>query len=242
VIWCLHGFLGLGADWDALRAACAAAGHPAIRTPSLFAPRGVAVPARGSLTEWGAAFAAHVAAADPTPIVIGYSLGGRLALHALLARPALWRGAVIVSAHLGLADAAARAARRAHDAAWARRFRDDAWDRVLADWDARDVFGGRPQRQPRPEAAYDRTALAAALEDWSLGTQPPLTDRLDAIPCPVLWVTGADDPRYVAQGDAAVHALPRGALRAAPGAGHRVPWEAERWFADEVVGFLKTVE
>lgn len=242
MIWCLHGFLGLGADWDALRAACAAAGHQDVRTPSLFAPQRGDVPTRGPLVAWGAAFAAHVAAADPAPIVIGYSLGGRLALHALLARPALWRGAVLVSAHLGLADAAARAARRRDDAAWARRFRDDPWARVLADWDARDVFGGRPQRPPRPEPAYDRAALAAALEDWSLGTQAPLADRLGAIPCPVLWVAGADDPRYVAQGKAAVNALPRGALRIATGARHRVPWEAERWFGDEVVGFLKTVE
>src|SRR4051794_21774844 len=41
----------------------------------------------------------------PSPrVLLGYSLGGRIALHALLASPQLWSGAVIVSAHPGLTD------------------------------------------------------------------------------------------------------------------------------------------
>jgi 2-succinyl-6-hydroxy-2,4-cyclohexadiene-1-carboxylate synthase len=237
VIWCLHGFLGRGADWTALRAAGAAAGLPPVHTPDLFAhePFG---PRAGSLAAWGAWLAAHVAERDPEPVLVGYSLGGRLALHALLAPAAAWRAAVIVSAHPGLDSEEARAQRREEDERWARRFARDPWTAVLADWDARDVFGGAPAPAQRPEGAYDRPALAAALRHWSLGAQEPLTGRLGAIRRRVLWIAGQRDRHYVALGGSAVRALPRGELRVAPDAGHRVPWENEVWFGETVCGWL----
>ncbi len=235
MIWALHGFLGRGADWDPLRAACASKDLPAFHTPDLFG----APPTHRSLTAWGDHFAAWVAQSDPAPVLLGYSLGGRLALHALLAQPALWRGAVIVSTHTGLTDPAACAARRTDDARWAARFLHENWDAVLADWDARAVFGGAARTLARPERAYDRTALASGLVDWSLGSQPPLVPRLREIPCPVRWIVGSRDAPYVALGRHAVAELPLGELRVAPAAGHRVPWESPAWFAEQVVEFVR---
>jgi 2-succinyl-6-hydroxy-2,4-cyclohexadiene-1-carboxylate synthase len=235
VIWALHGFLGRGADWDALRATCATQDLPTLHTPDLFG----APPTRRSLTAWADHFAAWVAETDPTPVLLGYSLGGRLALHALLAQPALWRGAVIVSTHPGLTDPAERTARRAEDARWAERFVHDEWDTVLADWDARPVFGGARRTLERPESAYDRTALATALVEWSLGVQEPLAEHLNEIPCSVRWIVGARDARYVQLGRNPVAHLPSGELRIAPNAGHRVPWEAPAWFAGQVEEFVR---
>jgi len=234
VIWCLHGFLGRGADWDGLRAA-----WPSdvlrFHTPNLFTHP----PRHESLAAFGTRFAAEVAEADPAPVVVGYSLGGRLALHALLARPDRWRAAVIVSAHLGLLDPAERAARLADDARWAARFANDDWTAVVDDWNARSVFAGRPAATPRPASAYDRAALAAALTDWSLGRQEPLADRLAALAVPILWIAGEHDARFAAQGERARDACGHVELKSAPGAAHRVPWEAPAWFAAEVAGFLR---
>jgi 2-succinyl-6-hydroxy-2,4-cyclohexadiene-1-carboxylate synthase len=237
MIWALHGFLGRGPDWDALRSRCAVASLPALHTPDLFG----APPTHRSLTAWAAHFAAWVAKTDQSPVLLGYSLGGRLALHALLDRPEVWRGAVLVSTHPGLDDPAARAARRADDARWAERFLRDEWDTVLTDWNARPVFGGARRALERPESAYDRTALATALVEWSLGVQEPLLDRLGEIPCPVLWIAGVRDARYVQLGRDAVAQLPHAELRVAPDAGHRVPWEAPEWFGEQVVGFVGQV-
>jgi 2-succinyl-6-hydroxy-2,4-cyclohexadiene-1-carboxylate synthase len=237
VLWCLHGFLGSGADWDTLRASWPD-DLPPLRSPDLFA----GPPRDRSLTAFGERFSAEVAAADPAPLLLGYSLGGRLALHALLARPALWRGAVIVSAHLGLPDPQARTARQADDAAWARRFRDEPWPDVMRDWNARDVFGGREPTLARDGASYDRTALAQALDTWSLGRQDDLAPGLASLTVPILWIAGADDPRYVAQGRRAANRAPSIRLAVAPGAAHRVPWEAEEWFGETVVEFAREME
>jgi len=174
-------------------------------------------------------------------MLLGYSLGGRLALHALLARPPQWRAAIVVSAHLGLSDPGARHERRASDAAWAERFRMDDWPTLLDAWNAREVFGNRAQALARPEAAYDRESLAHGLEGWSLGNQRDLRADLARLPMPMLWIAGADDDRYVAQGEQAAAHGPTVRLAVAPGAGHRVPWEAPKWFADTVVEFVRSV-
>ena len=75
-------------------------------------------------------------------MLLGYSLGGRLALHALLHAPELWAGALVVGADTGLADPKEREARVRWDAAWAERFLNEPWEDVLRDWDAQAVFGG----------------------------------------------------------------------------------------------------
>jgi 2-succinyl-6-hydroxy-2,4-cyclohexadiene-1-carboxylate synthase len=210
---------------------------PAVETPDLFAPTPFG-PRGGSLAAWGAWFAADIAGRDREPVIVGYSLGGRLALHALLAPAAAWHAAVIVSAHPGLTGDAERARRLEDDEQWARRFARDDWDTLVSDWNARAVFHGAPPPAVRPEGAFDRPALAAALRHWSLGIQEPLFDRLVTIRRRVLWIAGERDPKYVALAQSAVRALPRGELRVAPGAGHRVPWENGDWFRETVCGWL----
>ena len=234
MLWCLHGFLGRGADWDGLRAGWPR-DLPALRTPDLFTRSFV----EDSLEAFGAGFADRVAHADSAPVLLGYSLGGRLALHALLARPGLWRGAIVVSAHLGLPDEAARGERLATDASWAAHFQTDPWDRVVAEWNAREVFGGRPQSLPRREAEYDREALAHGLDAWSLGRQAFLAPRLATLRFPVLWVAGADDTRYADQARLAASHGPTVQVQLAANAGHRVPWEQPDWFARELVAFVR---
>jgi 2-succinyl-6-hydroxy-2,4-cyclohexadiene-1-carboxylate synthase len=234
VLWCLHGFLGRAADWDGLRAAWPD-DLPPLRCVSLFAAMGP----DESLEGFGTRFARAVAAEDAAPVLLGYSLGGRLALHALLAQPGLWRGAVLISTHLGLPDPGARHDRRASDAAWADRFRAQPWETVLEEWNRREVFRGRVQPLDRPAAPYDRNALGQALEAWSLGNQAYLAPRLTSLAMPILWIAGADDHRYVAQGNLAVAHGARIELRCAPRAAHRVPWETPAWFAREVAAFVR---
>jgi len=237
MLWCLHGFLGRGSDWDDMHATWPG-DLPPLRCPNLFAePR-----LEESLEEFGTAFAERVAADDPSPVLLGYSLGGRLGLHALLARPALWRAAVLVSTHLGFPEPGARHDRRASDAAWAERFRAGPWATLLDEWNTREVFRGRAQPLDRPEQAYDRNALAHALEAWSLGNQTHLLPRLASLPMPILWIAGADDDRYVAQGELAAAHGHGVELRVAPRAAHRVPWEVPEWFRGAVAEFVRRID
>lgn len=229
MLWCLHGFLGDGSDWDRFDF-----GPPDVKKPSLFSAR----PESLTLTQWGKRFANEVASVDARPSVLGYSLGGRLALHALIARPEIWKRAVIIAAHLGLANDRDRQLRREADERWAERFLTEDWTAVVNDWGRQAIFGGMKNPIERREDRFDRAALAQALRLWSLGRQEELTKQLASVDLPVLWVVGEKDKKFVEQGKNAVKHLKEGELWIVKGCSHRVPWEAPDQFTKRVREFL----
>lgn len=176
-------------------------------------------------------------------ILVGYSLGGRLALHALLDESrGIWDAAVIVSAHPGLEMDDERAARRKADTQWSARTLQGDWTELLRDWELQPVL----RRAEHPlNAMPDRIALAKRRSEvarsfvcWSLGEQMPLWERLREISCPVLWVAGEQDGKFRSLAVRAVEKLPNARLWIAPDAGHRVPWEAPGAFAERLAGFI----
>jgi 2-succinyl-6-hydroxy-2,4-cyclohexadiene-1-carboxylate synthase len=188
VITCLHGSLGSPRDWDFLRDA-----GFAIETPPLDA-----IPPHGD-------------------VLLGYSLGGRLALRALLAG-ARYNRAILVSTGLGIEDDSARAARRASDETWAQRFESEDFETVMADWNAQPVLAGPSLHRTRDD--YDPRAL----REWSSGALPPVTSRLHELTIPTLWIAGARDTKYVAEAKRGA-SLARGRVTIVDDAGHRIPWE-----------------
>lgn len=167
-------------------------------------------------------------------VLVGYSMGGRLALHALIAGAAFDR-AVIISAGLNLEEG--REARRARDEAWAKRFESDPWEEVMRDWNAQPVFGGHVVQ--RLESDYDRHELARQLRENSPGLLPTLVPRLHEIEIPVLWITGERDTAYVEIGRLAVSSLRNAELWICPNAGHRVPWEQPALFRARLREFVR---
>lgn len=204
----LHGFLGHPTDWDFLRDA----GFE-VRAPNLFAGE-------------------EIGSGD---VLLGYSMSGRLALHALLAGASFSR-AVIVSAGLGIEDETARAARRAADDAWARRFESNRWEDVIRDWHAQPLFAGHSMS--RDERDFDRAALAKALREWSPAALPPVASRLHELRMPILFVAGERDAKYVDEATRAAELVSGSELWVAPGAAHRVPWEVPNAFADRLRAFI----
>jgi 2-succinyl-6-hydroxy-2,4-cyclohexadiene-1-carboxylate synthase len=162
-------------------------------------------------------------------VVLGYSMGGRLALRLLEARR--FRAAIIVSAGLNAPDAG----RRLRDEAWARRFEADEWSKLMRDWNAQPVFGGHVL--DRREDEYDRAELARQLREYSPAVLPP--PRLEAIETPVLWIAGERDAKYAEIARRAVERLPNAELWICPDAGHRVPWEQPEAFVARLRDFLE---
>lgn len=204
VIWAIHGFLGRGSDWDFL---------PFPRyAPSLFCGDSLAT----------------FRDAEPDDILLGYSMGGRLALRILAEKR--FAKAVIVSAGISHYDDA----RRAADEAWAQRFESEEWSSLMRAWNAQPVFGGHVIE--RAEEHYNRAALARALRDWSPAVLAPVD--LKTIDTPILWIAGERDTKYVEEGKRAVALLPNAELWICPNAGHRVPWEQREAFVRRLRAFL----
>ncbi len=173
-------------------------------------------------------------------VLLGYSMGGRLALHALLEGNHAWQAAIIVSADPGLEAEDERAARRADDADWATRALAGDWQQFLNAWNSQQVLGSAHVRSSEASAGLSRhrREIARSFVDWSLAAQSPLWARLAEIRIPVLWIAGENDPKFTALAKRAVEMMQGAELGLAPATGHRVPWDNPDWFLNRVRAFL----
>ena len=154
----------------------------------------------------------------------GYSMGGRVALHAALSLGDLVSRLVLIGASPGLADPAERAARREADDRLADRIEAIGVEAFADDWGAQPLFAGQP---PHVAAAAhaDRlrntpTGLAAALRGLGTGVMEPLWDRLGELRIPVTLIAGARDEKFRAIADRMAAAIPDARVEIIEGAGH----------------------
>ena len=133
MIYALHGFLGRPDDWTKLLPSGAL--FHSLNALDFFNDRSI-----HAFWRWAERFN-HKAAIDNAPrVLMGYSLGGRLAMHALILQPDLWDAAVIISAHGGLETAEERQQRCLADEQWAIRFENEPWQTLMQAWNTREVF------------------------------------------------------------------------------------------------------
>ena len=230
----LHGFTQTSASWRPVLAALG--GRYKALAPDL--------PGHGAFAARPASFPAcdaYVRALARRPVVLaGYSMGGRIALHAALASGAPVARLVLVAACPGLADPAERAARRRSDDALADRIEAIGVDAFVREWAAQPLFAGLP-RGVAEQADADRrrntaAGLAAALRGLGTGVMPSLWDRLPELSVPVTLVAGSRDAKFLAIAEQMAAALPDARLVVAEGAGHAVPLEAPDAVAAAIVG------
>jgi 2-succinyl-6-hydroxy-2,4-cyclohexadiene-1-carboxylate synthase len=229
----LHGFTQTGRSWQPI--AHALAGRYRALAPDL--------PGHGDFAERRpASFAAcdaYLRALMRRPFTLaGYSMGGRIALHAALSLGPLVERLVLIGASPGIADPAERAARAASDAALADRIEAIGIEAFVREWGAQPLFAGMP-RGVAELAEEDRlrntaSGLAAALRGLGTGVMPPLWDRLAELTIPVELVVGERDEKFRAVASRVEAALPGARTHVVEGAGHAVHLEAP----DPVVDLL----
>jgi len=229
----LHGFTQTGRSWQPVLHALAAR-YRAI-APDLPGHGGFAERRPASF----AACDAYVRVLADQPITLaGYSMGGRIALHAALSLGPRVRRLVLVGASPGIADPAERAARAAEDAALAARIEAIGLEAFAREWGAQPLFAGMP-RGIAEIAHADRmrntaAGLAAALRGLGTGVMPPLCHRLGELTVPVELVVGQRDEKFLAIAERMAAALTDARLHVVPGAGHAAHLEAPEAVAEVI--------
>lgn len=230
-LYALHGFLGKPSDWDFIKK------EHLIQSVDLFNFDEVS-----SLSEWARRLNQKVAPLNQSArILMGYSLGGRLALHALIDNPSLWTGAIIISCHAGLDCPLKKKERQKNDDEWAHRFETDPWELLMRDWNSQGVFKGGGAAPPRDKADYSPGNLSKALKEWSLARQDDLHSGIEKLQLPILWMTGALDTTYVNLSKSIFLSHRHSSKVSVPYAGHRVPWDQPDIFQWYVKTFLKEI-
>ena len=240
----LHGFTGSGSSWEGVVDALASAGHAPVLVDLPGHGGAASPPPDADPTLADALATVECAGAWPADLV-GYSMGGRLALHFALARPGAVRRLVLESASPGLEDARERAARSAADAGLAALIEGEGMERFVALWEALPLFASQsrldPERLARQRArrlSHHPRALAGALRGLGTGALPSLWDRLPQMRIPTLLLAGGEDRKFVEIAKAMSALLPDARLEVVPGCGHAVHLERPDAWAEKVVRFL----
>lgn len=177
--------------------------------------------------------------------VLGYSMGGRVALRlALSAAERLW-ALVLESASPGIEDACEREARARSDAALAEGIERDGVEAFVERWQALPLFAtqARLPADVREELRQQRLhndprGLANSLRGMGAGQQEPVLACMGGIRVPVLAIAGALDEKYCALAQRMAAALPYARTEIVPDAGHAVHLEQPAAFAGAVRSFL----
>lgn len=154
---------------------------------------------------------------------VGYSMGGRIGLHAALRHPDSVERLAVIGATAGIDTEAERAARRDADDALAVRLLDIGLRAFLDRWLANPLFAGLPAEAAcRPQRESNRPeGLAASLRACGTGTQEPLWAELAGLRQPLLAIAGSDDHKFTELGQRLVAAA--GTATGSPALFHRVP-------------------
>jgi 2-succinyl-6-hydroxy-2,4-cyclohexadiene-1-carboxylate synthase len=221
----LHGFTGRAQDWlDCW--------------PSDVGALAIDLPGHGGSAAPTARFTGEIERlleALPGSIdqVVGYSLGGRLALGLLRQAPARFRRAVILSAHPGLPDVRLCEQRRMADQRWIAMLRQhgvsgfvEAWERLALFATQSRVPEDRLLRQREGRMRQDAAGLIASLRAQGLGEMPDMRATIAEYPGQLHWVVGMDDRKFSALAFEAARLRPRLDCRLLPGVGHNLLLEA----------------
>jgi len=197
---------------------------------------------RSDFTNWARNFNLKVRQkfSEGPYVLVGYSLGGRLALQALQADPGLYANAVFVSTNPGLQRDKDKEDRAQSDLIWSQKFLELPWSSLMTEWNSQGVFKGSLNEPPRIESHYDRRTLAHSLLEWSLAQQGDFRDLIAQQSEKILWVSGEKDIKFASiTMDLQKHS-PALETKIFNKASHRVLFDQPHELAQSMIQFLQT--
>ncbi len=238
----LHGFLGQPEDWSPLTTKLK--NHfPMANYTCLDYFKFPPLSPKNSFSKWVENFFLwlEVEHANEDVILFGYSLGGRLALHAFEQKPERFKRLFLISTNPGIKEHNAfdRIKRLEEDQIWARRFLVDSWSDLLSGWNAQPVFAGGTPDLKRDESQFRRDLLSKALTNWSLGSQKNFEETLVAHQKKITWVVGDFDKKYIQITKDIFKTCPQMNFFICPKSSHRVMQDQPEELAN---GLLKVLE
>ncbi|MCY3909978.1 MAG: 2-succinyl-6-hydroxy-2,4-cyclohexadiene-1-carboxylate synthase [bacterium] len=175
--------------------------------------------------------------------LVGYSMGGRVALHVALAHPNRVAALALIGARAGIDDPIERAERIAADEALADRIESEGIEWFADYWADQPLFATQQRRlsaQQQAELRAQRMAcspkgLAQSLRGMGAGAVEPIGCRLRELSMPCALIVGANDDKFTAIAHHMASAIPQANVSLIPDAGHAAHLEAPHATAAAVI-------
>lgn len=177
--------------------------------------------------------------------LLGYSLGGRIALDLACKRQELLSCLILEGASPGIESDDKREERRAKDNALAGEIESRGIEWFVDYWQETALFTSQKRL---PESAFQRIrrdrlsnsahGLAMSLRSAGTGVMKPLWKTMEGVRIPVLLVAGERDRKYAQTAEFMRSTIPGSVFAKVKGAGHCPHLEKPEEFADLVERFL----
>ncbi|WP_419924724.1 2-succinyl-6-hydroxy-2,4-cyclohexadiene-1-carboxylate synthase [Candidatus Poriferisocius sp.] len=166
--------------------------------------------------------------------LVGYSMGGRVALHIALACPDRVVALALIGARAGIDDPAERAERIAADEALASRIESEGVEWFADYWADRPLFATQRHRLSVVQRAglriqrlaCDPRGLALSLRGMGAGAVEPIGCHLRELSMSCTLIVGEDDTKFAAIARDMAAAIPQADVCVIPDAGHATHLEA----------------
>lgn len=228
----LHGFTQTSKSWMAPASAIRGGTKLFIDAPDHGASQGQSL----NIVEAGNA----VAEVAQESTLIGYSMGARISLHAVLQNPNAFTGVVLVSGTAGIADDQERMNRKLHDEALACSIEDKGNEAFIREWVQQPLFANSrfSEEDIADRLRNSASSLASSLRLCGTGTQQSLWEELKNIHIPVLVVAGERDEKFVAIAHQMHSLIPNSQIAIVQNAGHAVHTDNPERFCSIVNNWL----
>ncbi|NHZ71698.1 MAG: 2-succinyl-6-hydroxy-2,4-cyclohexadiene-1-carboxylate synthase [Aquificales bacterium] len=247
----LHGFTGSAQSWQPLLPALTPyfqvitpdiLGHG--RSPSPPSPRPY------QMTQIAASLITLLDQHTSQPAhLLGYSMGGRLALYLAVHYPKRFHSLILESASPGLKTAVERDERRQRDNTLANRIERDSIEAFIDFWERLPLWASQQQLSKETHARLRQqrlqnnpAGLANSLRGMGTGVQSSLWQNLQNVQLPVLLMTGELDHKFIGIAQEMAPLLPLAQHITIPDAGHTIHLEKPTQYTQNVVSFLKNIE
>jgi len=175
--------------------------------------------------------------------LVGYSMGGRLALYLAVKNPERFDKIVIESSSPGLKTATERKDRVKQDKKLARRLETENFENFLNDWYRQPLFetiekDTRFKKILKKRLKSDPLLLAKSLRQMSTGAQPSLWPELGKIQAPIMFIAGEKDEKFKTLAFEMSDLCEPAEIRIIKNCGHNVHFEKPREFYEQLNNFL----
>ncbi len=242
----LHGFMGRGEDWKPI----------ITQLSSQFRCLTVDLPGHGQSASIASSVSwrmentsrALIALLEELTIhqcfLVGYSMGGRLALYLTLHFPQFFEKVILESVSPGLKTGSERVARMKIDKQRAQKLENHDFQSFLTRWYQQPLFRSL-SKHPQFNNLLERrlqnnpTALAKSLREMGTGIQPSLWEQLRYNKIPLLLVVGEKDAKFKAIAEEMTVRCQSASIELAPCSGHNIHFERPDVFVKIIWRFFK---